>query len=291
MKLIKPSIEIWEQTDFTLEGIKKHIERCARVCYKSEDKITDDSYEKFVQMLIDRGHTAMLEHGTAYLTERYSRRFGDISDFNDIKSKWEYNSYSKVNTTISEDNLEMWKFVTTNYRVLLENKCLIEPVFNAKHHLHGNINHYKRITVKLICSRAVAQQLTRHRKFSFAMESQRYCNYSNDKFDNEITFMIPQWYENTKYYDYHLLKEFEEALTSIEKLYMFYISKGLTPQQARAVLPNCTKTELVMTGFVEDWEYLFKLRCSDSLLGKPDPETSYLADKIREEFKSRNLIS
>lgn len=295
MKLISPSIEIWEQTDFSLQGIKKHIEKCGRVCYKSEDRITDDSYEKFVQMLIDRGHTAMLEHGTVFLTERYSRRFGDIPDFSDLKSKWEYNPYSKVKTIITDDGLEMWKLITTNYRTLLENDCLIESALNAKHNLSqylqgGITNRYRRITVKLVCSRAVAQQLTRHRKFSFAMESQRYCNYSNKKFDEEITFIMPRWYEEAKYYDSYKLNEFDKMLESIEELYMFYISCKMKPQEARAILPNTTKTELVMTGFIEDWEYLFKLRCSDSSLGKPDPETSYLADKIREEFKKRNLL-
>ena len=272
MKLISPSIEIWEQTDFSMQGIKKHIEKCGRVCYKSEDKITDDSYESFFQMLVNRGHTAMLEHGTVFIKQPTGSINTEFLFLN--------NPYSKINRYSGID------FITTNMRVIEEsNDYDILYAMSER-----PINFAKRITVKLVCSRAVAQQLTRHRKFSFAMESQRYCNYNNDKFGNEITFIMPQWYENTKYYDYHLLKEFEETLASIEKLYMFYISKGLKPQEARAILPNVTKTELVMTGFIEDWEYLFKLRCSDSKLGKPDPETSYLADKIRKEFINRLYI-
>lgn len=309
MKLISPSIEIWEQTDFSLEGIKKHIEKCARVCYKSEDKITDDSYEKFVQMLIDRGHTAMLEHGTVC----FELDKGESILCDKFIEKFENNPYSKVKNLYYDLDNPIERYcksrITTNFRVTTDLKMSDDYRFLSEHYLE-----LKRITVKLVCSRAVAQQLTRHRKFSFSMESQRYCNYNNDKFGNEITFVIPCWTDlpegtmsltpekvwgilptglesSVTVPDKPGYLSLLESLARSEFEYINMIKEGLTPQQARAVLPNCTKTELVMTGFIEDWEYLFKLRCSDSNLGKPDPETSYLADKIREEFKNRNLIS
>lgn len=285
MKLISPSIEIWEQTDFSMQGIKKHIEKCGRVCYKSEDKITDDSYEKFVQMLIDRGHTAMLEHGTVC----FELDKGESILCDKFIEKFENNPYSKVKNLYYDLDNPIERYcksrITTNFRVTTDLKMSDDYRFLSEPYLE-----LKRITVKLVCSRAVAQQLTRHRKFSFAMESQRYCNYSNKKFDEEITFVMPRWYEEAKYFDSYKLNEFDKMLESIEELYMFYISCKMKPQEARAILPNATKTELVMTGFIEDWEYLFELRCSDSKLGKPDPETSYLVDKIRKEFINRLYI-
>jgi thymidylate synthase (FAD) len=286
MKLIKPSFEIISQED-----LFQHIEKCGRVAYKSEDKITPDSAEKFVNMLIKSGHYSPLEHGTVIL----------FLPPNHVNVKYLFhkyitNPYSKViyikdamdNPILDEAPL----YVITNYRCFSENPShwgtdlSFTTDSKALEHLKD-----RRITVKFILSRAAAQQFTRHRKFSFTMESQRYCNYNKDKFGNEITFIMPQWYENTKYYDYHLLKEFEEALASIEKLYMFYISKGLKPQEARAILPNATKTELVMTGFIEDWQHFFNERCSFlAKTGKPDDEAAYLADGLYEEFKKRNLL-
>jgi len=286
MKLIKPSFEIIPQED-----LFQHIEKCGRVAYKSEDKITPDSAEKFVNMLIKSGHYSPLEHGTV----KFKYPVG--SSISKYYNRLIPNPYSK--TTVSSEDERTVVYLTTNLRVIAE-KEEARPMFsliigefikNKKVIFEEDDKFSKRITVKFILSRAAAQQFTRHRKFSFTMESQRYCNYNKDKFGNEITFIMPQWYENTKYYDYHLLKEFEEALTSIEKLYMFYISKGLKPQEARAILPNATKTELVMTGFIEDWQHFFDERCSFiAKTGKPDDEAAYLADGLYEEFKKRNLL-
>ena len=276
MKLIKPSFEIIPQED-----LFQHIEKCGRVAYKSEDKITPDSAEKFVDMLIKSGHYSPLEHGTVRFVVREKKN----ADEDVILKRFLQIPYVKDKRFYVPEGNEIWHFITTNYRTILE-----EKVYDARH-THDAEEFAKRVTVKFILSRAAAQQFTRHRKFSFTMESQRYCNYNKDKFGNEITFIMPQWYENTKYYDYHLLKEFEEALTSIEKLYMFYISKGLKPQEARAILPNATKTELVMTGFIEDWQHFFDERCSFlAKTGKPDDEAAYLADGLYEEFVKLGYI-
>ena len=145
-------------------------------------------------------------------------------------------------------------------------------------------------------------EFVRHRVFSFAQESTRYCNYSKDKFGNELTFIIPSWMgieegnvttdsfgcpvkPNEETYD------FLSGLGSTEKSYFRLINKGLKPQQARQVLPNALKTELVMTGFVSDWGHFFQLRTSIiAETGKPHPDASALADPLYKEFIRRGYI-
>lgn len=162
MKLIKQSYEIIPQEN-TLEGLYKHIEKCARTCYKSEDKITDNSAQIFVDRLIKSQHTAMLEHATVYL--KFDSVVHSLCSGHGAGLKYMNNPYSKVNivdgTTI--------QCVTTNYRVLVENNWLddLQYLCNPTEH------HHKRITVKFITDQGILREFTRHRKFSFAVESTR----------------------------------------------------------------------------------------------------------------------
>ena len=136
-------------------------------------------------------------------------------------------------------------------------------------------------------------EFVRHRVFSFAQESTRYCNYSKDKFGNELTFIIPSWgYIKTAIYngvdkfdgDY-----FEHFLRDSEFSYFKLLELGWKPQQARQILPNALKTELVMTGFVSDWEHFFDLRARDTT-GAPHPDAKALAEPLMYEFKKRDWI-
>lgn len=133
------------------------------------------------------------------------------------------------------------------------------------------------------------------RVFSFAQESTRYCNYSKDKFGNELTFIIPSCGYN-KLAAYNGVDEFdgdyfEHFLRDSESYYFKLLELGWKPQQARQVLPNALKTELVMTGFVSDWSHLFKLRTSYiAKTGKPHPDMSALCDPLYKEFVKRNYI-
>lgn len=159
MKLIKPSFEILEQKP-GLDGLLQHIERCGRTCYKSEDKITEESAPKFVDMLVKRGHTAMVEHGTVYLTLN-------------MASRQEYFKYctNKYSEAISEGEAEKgtWAgYITTNYRVLLQNNWMEDLQY-----LTEPTKHVRRITVKFVCDRGVSHEFVRHRVFSFAQESTR----------------------------------------------------------------------------------------------------------------------
>lgn len=295
MKLIKPSFEIWNQPA-GLEGVYKQIERVGRVCYKSEDKITEDSAKPFVDRMIKSGHGAMLEHGTVYLkceTEVINRYIhpedGEEEDFNKLE-KYEYNSYSVTN----DDGIYL--YVTTNLRVLVENDWLDDLQYICE----PTEYHKKRITVHFVCDRGVSHEFVRHRVMSFAQESTRYCNYSKDKFGNELTFIQPCWLDDERlklYGPYHtvirdksLESIFIASLNNAEKDYIDLIDLGWKPQEARAVLPNSLKTELVVTGFVSDWNHFFDLRARGTT-GAPHPQAKELAEPLMKEFIARKYIN
>lgn len=151
MKLIKPYTEILEQGPGP-EGMLKHIERCARVCYKSEDHIKEGTAEKMVNMLIDRGHTAMLEHGTVYLKLTPSEIH--------IYHKYSDNPYTNVIVVNSEDPYPVpIYYISTNYRVLVEHGWLDD----LKYLCEPTELHEKRITVKFVCDRGISHELVRHK--------------------------------------------------------------------------------------------------------------------------------
>ena len=294
MKLIKPSFEIWNQPA-GLEGVYKQIERVGRVCYKSEDKITEDSAKPFVERMIKSGHGAVLEHGTVYLYFKYNCY--NIQDDIFI-NKYKNNKYSIVNSIglddnpendykdiYGEDGLGLCQYaITTNLRVLVENNWMDD----LKYLCEPTEFHEKRITVHFVCDRGVSHEFVRHRVFSFAQESTRYCNYSKDKFGNELTFIEPCWIEdNQDTYDRWC---FYESLNKAEEVYFRLLKHGWTPQQARAVLPNSLKTELVVTGFVSDWNHFFDLRARGTT-GAPHPQAKELAEPLMKEFIARKYIN
>lgn len=286
MKLIESSVQIIEEKD-----PYKMIELAGRTCYKSEDKITENSAKEFVDRMIKLGHGAMLEHGTVYLT---------ITATSPEVRKYEINPYSRVKK-ISVDGINGRAYITTNYRVLVENKWLDD----LKYQCDPTPSHEKRITVKFICDRGISHEFVRHRVFSFAQESQRYCNYNKDKFNNELTFIKPTWLniptgdytywdgdwcdiDNMKIQlpsDNGIADNFLWCLNNAGMQYRLLINKGLKPQEARAVLPNATKTELVMTGFESDWEHFFELRCS----GAAHPDAKKLADELKSLMNVKNI--
>lgn len=288
MKLIKQSFEFINQTDFSLVGIKKHIEKCARVSYKSEDKITDTSYEKFVNMLESRGHDRPLEFGTVYLS-----RTSQKEDNMEWLDKYAYNPWSKFSfgngSTRINGELRNTIYVTTNYRVIKEHhweddlQYLCEPTEY----------HHKRYTVHMILDRGVMDEFRTHVGLSHLAESTRYCNYSKDKFGREVTFIKPCWF-NIPEGDYNTLdytpdrlprmgateEGFIHALQYAEYYYFFLLSEGWTPQQARSVLPLGIKSELISCGFEDAWENFFKRRDA------PDahPMAQEIANPMHKEF-------
>lgn len=291
MKLIKPSFLIKEQEPGLL-GIYRQIEYAGRICYKSSDKITEDSAKSFVDRMIASGHGAMLEHGTVYLRVEDS---GLLNAIENISGKYKANKYSKVNTFITKESIAMCtteSFITTNLRVLVENSWMDD----LKYICEPTEYHAKRITVHFVCDRGVSHEFVRHRVFSFAQESTRYCNYSKDKFGNEVTFIIPCWLNeaileelphNERIVRYHSPESiFIAGLVTAEKDYFSLLNRGWKPQQARAILPNALKTELVMTGFIDDWKHFFFLRCPVNA----HPQARELAIPLSDEFNRRGFL-
>ena len=279
MKLVKPSFEIIEQ-EVGKEGLLSHIEKCGRTCYKSEDKITEDSAEKFVNMIINRGHTAMLEHGTVYLAIPIEWYYED--DDKVVDNWYEYECYEKnPYSEVYIDYTYDLACITTNYRVLLQNGWLDDLEYQCEPTEH----HVKRVTVKFICDRGVSHEFVRHRVFSFAQESTRYCNYSKDKFGSECTFIEPCWFKDATYYASR--KVYESELAVAEQAYFSLLDMGWIAQQARAVLPNSLKTELIMTGTIDQWRGFFELRDDKQ---HAHPQAYELAHPLHEEFIKRGYL-
>lgn len=286
MKLIKQSFQFVNQKGFTLKDIYKHIEYCARISYKSQDKITDTSYEKFVNMLKSRGHDRPLEFGTVYLTLR-----GDDTDalrniFTYTENPWTKIRKQVIKAEYDPNTHVVLNHVTTNYRVIVENhleedlKYLCEPTEY----------HYKRYTIHMILDRGVMDEFRTHVGLSHLAESTRYVNYSKEKFGSEITFIKPCWLDDEKlklYGPYHTVIRdkspesiFIANLNNVERDYLDLIKLGWTPQQARSVLPLSIKSELISCGFEDAWENFFYRRDA------PDahPMAQEIAKPMHEEF-------
>lgn len=273
MKLINQSYEICKTHGYTLQDVYKDIERAARVSYKSEDKITEDSAEKMVQRLISMKHYSPLEFGTIYLkikTTTCTKMIGNVTGC--FAKPWVY--YSAVSEI--EDEGTTYYYITTNYRFIVENKleCLLQYMCAPTKY------HQRRTTVKFITNRAVSHELVRHRSMSFMQESQRYVAYDKDKFGSELTFIKPAWKQPEWDEQANETVLMHLLFANIEDTYMKLRTLGLTPQQARTVLPNATKTELYMCGFDKDWEHFFDLRDKTHV----DPQMYDLAHPLHEEF-------
>lgn len=292
MKLIESSVQIIEEKD-----PYKMIELAGRTCYKSEDKIAENSAKEFVDRMIKLGHGAMLEHGTIYLKIDKT----EDGHLPPARLYWSDGNHKKYTRVRKHGNSI---YVTTNLRVIVENNRLDDLQYQVEPTEH----HEKRITAKFICDRGVSHEFVRHRVFSFAQESTRYCGYSKDKFGNDITYIIPSWldlpegkYSNwdNDWCDVSELKLlypevdnlsdpancFLQSIKNAEYYYFMLINRGWKPQQARQVLPNATKTELVMTGFESDWEHFFELRCS----GAAHPDAKKLADELKSLMNVKNI--
>ena len=292
MKLINQSAEYLPQGS-GIEGIYKQIELASRTSYLSWDKMTDDSAKKFVDMLIKSKHTSVLEHGTVYLHFFWPGAVCQVCNQtmpHKLLDKYCMNSYSKVNYHGND------VYVTTNMRVLQENNWLDD----LKYLCEPTEFHEKRLSVKVITDIGVTREFNRHRTFSIVEQSTRYCNFSNDKFGNEITFVKPYWYEqfdkplNESGYredgtsDMFTSSDFEDFATVSQCNYMSALIAGMQPQQARELLPLCTKTEAFYTAFESDWRHFFDLRLRETT-GAAHPQAKALAQLIYNEFEKYGL--
>ena len=197
MKIIEP--EIYFESDVNGLDIIKHIEKAGRVCYKSEDKVTEGSAETFIRNILKRGHESVIEHVS--------------------------------------------------------------------------------VTVKIICDRGVTHEIVRHRIASYSQESTRYCNYSQDKFGNELTFIKPCFWN----VDSDQYKSWKKVMQLVEEEYFELLKIGVKPQEARSILPNSLKTEIYVTMNLREWRHFLKLRTSKDA----HPQMREIAIKIFEEFNSK----
>ena len=276
MKLIQQSFEILEQTDFSLIGIKKFIERCGRVCYKSENRITDDSYEKFVNMLVKRDHARPLEFGTVHL-KMYISDFHKLRDTLCINNMWN-DQWIKYHYA---GNLT---YVTTNYRYYL---AIIKVFPSAEKDFDPQDDELypKRYTVHFITSRGIMDEFRTHIGLSHLAESSRYCSYDKNRFGNELTFIIPNWVNtncpNKEQEGPSVASiEWSTAMLDAEASYMNLIKMGCTAQEAREVLPLSVKSELISCGFEDAWSNFFYRRCAKDA----HPMAREIATKVKDKF-------
>ena len=289
MKIINPTFEIWPQKEGE-DGIYLQIERAGRVCYKSEKNQTADSARPFCQRMINNQHYAMLEHGTVYLQ----------LPAQSPSAEWYIaNRFSHTKTV---DNVA---YVTTNLRVLAENHRLEDLTYRVEPTVH----HERRITVHFTTQIAITREFNRHRVDSIAEQSTRYCNYSKDKFGNEIAINLPTWVKEAGF-DEDMLTNIDfmklcqrvnsgEATVlenwifgnmAAERAYLNLIALGKKPQEARVVLPLDTNTELVHTAFVSDWQHFFDLRALDKT-GPAHPDAKALALPLYNKMKEAHYIT
>lgn len=183
MKIITPKAELLNAPSYS--SLLALVEQAGRTCYKSEDRITADSAEKFIAGIIKRGHEAVIEHGS--------------------------------------------------------------------------------LSVRFTCDRGVSHEIVRHRLASYCQESTRYCNYSKGQFGSEITVIDLAdafSYDLSNATDYHKYQLWQKAMEQAEKTYLELLEYGASPQEARSVLPNSLKTEVVMTANLREWRHFLKLRCA-----------------------------
>lgn len=319
MKIIDAGYEILD----TLNGeeILKKIERVARVCYKSEDKITEGSAEKMVRALVKSEHFAMLEHGEAILEvdhhtyedlrwvlSELSERCGeapmlrltslklsrrDIVSGN-MRAWLEFftlccNNSVGVNTVLFDvfSQMRYFPIFEAIQKRLEENEELsyttggeVMELFYRDLSYEEMLVHYD-FTVKFICDRGVSHEIVRHRVASYAQESTRYCNYSKGNV-GDVTFIRPCFFtENSVEMD-----NWVDSCMKAEQLYKDFILIGRTPQEARSILPNSLKTEVVMTANLREWRHFLSLRACGST-GKPHPQMLEVAVPLLKELRER----
>ena len=270
MRLINPSFEIYEQSP-GLEGIYEAIERAGRTCYKST-RPEGQTAENFVDRMIASQHYAMLEHGTIYLKVPN----GVVDEGFQFGTNWStlcLNPYTKYNSDGD------YYYYTTNYRVIIENDLQGVLEYLCK----PTEFHEKRVTVRFTADIHFYKDTTRHRVFSWAIESTRFCNYLKERFGMSVSFMRPTWIKEED------IPELEEDCRVIESIYFKWINKGYQAQHAAYFLPQGTKAAVVMTGFTSDYNHFFDLRARGTT-GAPHPDVKALAEPLMEEFEVRHLI-
>ena len=308
MRAIKPFAEIVD-VDFGVDVLKK-IEWVGRTCYKSTDKITDESAPKFVSGLIKRGHEAMVEHGSFCFEIDYGVYCFMTDLISALTAECGYKSFMRFTNedrVLMSGNVRAWRdlfkhmtntigipvcfeeFVKNN-PVLFPEYCdgffrpmnigSISPIHIDDLKTETEYLTHCDVTVRWVVDRGISHELVRHRPASFAQESTRYCNYANDQFGGQITFIIPEKFQ----YGSPEWTLWKTAMEECENTYLSMIECGVSPEWARTVLPNSVKTEVIMTANCGEWKHFFGLRACN-VTGKAHPQMLEVAQPLLDEFK------
>lgn len=289
-----------------IEGdILRDIERFGRICYKSEDKITPESAAGFVKRAIESGHNTVLEMAVLHLVIEFSTdtecveflAFG-VTPFmnvsyisgkdNTILVSGNVRAFRETSAFMLDESYTILRFLALEHPVLFRDSlCAIEgPVlyrrcgdirFATPEELMGKPKHTY-VCVRFVTSRDVTHQLVRYRRASLQQESQRYCNYTANRFGNSVTFIRPCWYEEGSE-EYQL---WTQQCSDAEKTY-FRLAELGSSEKARTVLPNSTKSELLIYADLEEWQHIFDQRVSPHAYAP----TRELLAPLYEEFKIR----
>ncbi|MGR0480602.1 MAG: FAD-dependent thymidylate synthase [Candidatus Electronema sp. V4] len=307
MKIISPSCKILDHLD--QQSLAVRIEYCGRICYKSEDRITQESALPFVEKMAEHGHNSVLEMGV--VTLEICADDSAIADLFMRQPKYLHIS-REGNRLLITGSIRAWREL-----LLFQPDCAVvraacallndrHPYFFSTIMPEGGLvavpsitvrkvpleeverlpadklAKHRHVAVKFVVNRAVTHELVRHRPCAFLQESQRYCRYSDDKFGSEVTFIKPMfWAEDSSEYTL-----WRQAMEETERLYLRLLETS-TAQAARTVLPNSCKTEIIVYANLEQWRHIFKLRCSKAA----EPSMREVMVPLREEFERRWLVA
>lgn len=308
MKVITPSAEVLSENLFLHSPLRK-IEWVGRICYKSTENITPLSAKPFVERLIKNGHEAMLEHGSICFKCNWTA-YNALSNEAKLMERDGLRSFIRFTCEcgqyIVSGNIRAWRdmlrHMTPYIPEFMETVIHEYPVFFpewidwdsfipstglmkeiSKFFLENELElltHFDR-SVLFTVDRGVSHEIVRHRLASFAQESTRYCNYAKDKFGHELTFIKPCFFDHGT--EPYLI--WEANMETAESDYIHLINDyGVTPEQARTVLPNSLKTTLVMTANLAEWKHFFELRACN-ITGKAHPQMQEVSRPLLCEFK------
>jgi thymidylate synthase (FAD) len=303
MKIIAPSFTILDHLD--QQSLAVRIEYCGRICYKSEDRITQESALPFVAKMAEHGHNSVLEMGV--VTLEVCADEGAIGELFFCQPKYLHIS-RQGNRLLITGSIRAWRemllfhpncavvraacallnarhpyFFST---ILPENGLVAGPSIAVRKVPLEEVERlpseerakHRHLAVKFVVNRAVTHEIVRHRVCSFLQESQRYCRYSDDKFGSEVTFIKPLfWEEGSEEYAI-----WQQAMAATEQLYLRLLETS-TAQAARTVLPNSCKTEIIVYANLEQWSHIFRLRCAKAA----EPSMREVMVPLREEFAQR----
>jgi len=286
MRVIPPSYEILDHLDGVSLAVR--IESCGRICYKSEDKITEGSAEPFVRNIVKRGHNSVMEMAVITLmveaesdtivqqffaclpkffqVDRVQKKelliTGSVRAFREVYVENPGVKLIKAITGFLAGRFPLFfEDLAPHHGWVQQSGLLVEEVgAEERDRLPAHLlARHRHVAVKFTVNRAVTHEIVRHRPCSFLQESQRYCRYSEDKFGSEVTFIKPLFYEPGSP-EYAL---WEEAMRAAERLYLKLLESS-SPQAARTVLPNSCKTEIIVYANLLEWAHIFRLRTSQA---------------------------